>query len=119
MAVFPCDATGHRYPGPQRTLYPAVSIGSESHRRKLRLCTEHFDAFLEQLAMHAQDAQLTLGSLSVMKCYLCDKPVVDNARALYVTAYGKESERQDWWAPLHDDCSQGTMEDWLIQPQAA
>jgi hypothetical protein len=119
LALFPCDATGHRYPGPQRTLYPAVAIGSQSRRRKLRLCSQHFDAFLEQLQLHAVDVGTDSGQLLGVACYLCGKAVVDNAQALYVTAYGDQSERQDWWAPVHEDCVEATMEDWLIQAETA
>ena len=119
MALFPCDATGHRYPGPQRTMYPAVSSGSLSHRRKLRLCKQHFEAFEEQLAIHALDQDADFTDPASSQCYLCGQPVGGTSSALYVTAYGKSSDRQDWWAPLHDNCMAGAMADWLIEPETA
>ena len=119
MALFPCDATGHRYSGPQRTMYPAVSSGALSHRRKLRLCKEHFDGFCDQLQTHAIDAAQPADTAQLAGCYLCDQPVAGTSTALYVTLYDQAAERQDWYAPVHDNCADGTMADWQIQPEAA
>jgi len=114
VALYPCDATGHRYPGKQRTMYPAVSSGALSHRRKLRLCKEHFDGFSDQLAVHAIDAGSDVNPNLEPTCYLCDQTCRGSSSAVYVTVYDDGAERQDWWAPLHDNCVAGTLADWQI-----
>lgn len=119
MALYPCDATGHRYVGPQRTIYPAVASGAITERRKLRLCKDHFEAFLEQLALHAVDQEHTSANGAPIPCYLCDRVPEYASSALYVTAYDYKAERQDWWAPIHDNCVAGTMADWHLEPHVA
>lgn len=119
MAIYPCDATGHRYPGRQRTMYPAVSSGALSSRRKLRLCKEHFGGFLDQLGAHAIDAVEDSAPGAVLLCYLCDQPCAGSSSALYVTVYDDDVKRADWWAPLHDNCVAGTIADWRIDTDMA
>lgn len=119
MAVYPCDATGHRYQGPQRTMYPAIMSGALASRRKLRLCKDHFDAFVEQLALHAIDQVENRANGAVLLCYLCDKEANGSSSAIYVTAYDLGADRTDWWAPLHNNCVLGTQADWLIESETA
>jgi len=100
-------------------MYPAVAHGSVTNRRKLRLCLAHFTAFQEQLALHAADAQSPMTDEQLSRCYLCGHDVEGYSAAFYLTAYGKDSQRTDWWAPLHEDCAEATMDDWLIGPDMA
>jgi hypothetical protein len=104
MAVFPCDATGHRFPGRQYTMYPAIVSGALASRRKLRLCKAHYDDLWDQLNTHAMDATAEVGPLLKPLCFLCDQVVGGNSSAIYVTCYGDENVRMDWYAPLHDNC---------------
>lgn len=119
MALYPCDATGHRYQGPQRTMYPAIMSGALASRRKLRLCKDHFDALLEQLALHAVDSVESIAPGAVRLCYLCDRDAGPTTSQLYVTCYDQGAERQDFWAPLHDNCVSGASADWLLEPETA
>jgi len=119
MALYPCDATGHRYQGPQRTMYPAIMSGALASRRKLRLCEYHFDAFVEQLNIHASEASAVPDDKLTPLCYLCAQTVGGTSSALYVTCYDQGAERQDWYAPLHDNCVTGAAADWLIEPETA
>ena len=119
MAMYPCDASGHRYPGPQRTMYPAIMSGALASRRKLRLCKEHFAAFVEQLALHAVLAGDGFPDNRGPLCYLCDRDAGPTSSALYVTAYDQGADRTDWYAPLHDNCVTGAAADWLIEPETA
>ena len=43
MALYPCSVDGHRYAGPQRTLYVSAFGQIANYRRKARLCKVHFD----------------------------------------------------------------------------
>ena len=119
MALYPCDVTGHRYPGRQRTMYPAIMSGALASRRKLRLCKEHYDGFWEQLNLHAADAVEQAAPGAAPLCYLCDLAAAPTSSALYVTCYGDENVREDWYAPLHDNCVAGAAADWLIEPETA
>lgn len=119
MALFPCDATGHRYPGAQQTMYPAVVAGVEQSRRKLRLCGQHFRIYAERLFERANNAQMEFDAALTVKCYSCGKPVDDSEWQFFVTAYPTKEERADYWAPLHAQCVGPTLEDWRLDlPQS-
>jgi len=47
MAVFPCDWSAHRYPGPQRSVYVTSAFGDDVETYKLRLCAVHLQAWQE------------------------------------------------------------------------
>ena len=119
MALYPCDASGHRYQGPQRTMYPAIMSGALASRRKLRLCKQHFDALVEQLNLHAVTKDEDLAPGVVRLCYLCDRDAGPTTSQLYVTVYDNMDERRDFWAPLHDNCVAGATADWLLDPETA
>jgi hypothetical protein len=100
-------------------MYPAILSGAFSQRRKLRLCKEHFVAFLDQLDLHALDADKPANALLEQFCYLCGQ-IASGARSmLYVTCYDHDAARQDWYAPLHDNCVPGAVADWLIDTAPA
>lgn len=95
MAVFPCDFDGHRYPGPQRTAYPALVDGTSVERSKLRLCQTHFNQvveFCEGFMFDADHPDMPSG------CARCDRP--DAHYAAYVTLYDHGAERRDLYAAL-------------------
>jgi hypothetical protein len=100
-------------------MYPAIMSGALASRCKLRLCKDHYQGFWDQLNLHAQNAaDPPLANLAPL-CYLCEKEVGGTSSALYVTCYDQGSERQDWHAPLHDNCVTGAAADWLIDPETA
>jgi len=100
-------------------MYPAIMSGALASRRKLRLCKEHFDAFVEQLALNAIAAGDEHWAKAAPLCYLCHRDAAPTSSALYVTAYDQGAERSDWYAPLHDNCVTGAAADWLIEPETA
>jgi len=100
-------------------MYPAIMSGALASRRKLRLCKEHFAAFVEQLALHAVLAGDGFPDNRGPLCYLCDRDAGPTSSALYVTAYDQGADRTDWYAPLHDNCVTGAAADWLIEPETA
>lgn len=119
MAIYPCDVSGHPYRGPQQTMYPAVVDGGQAFRRKLRLCPGHFDTYAEMLARRCQNAQIDFMAALEVTCFLCQKPVTESAAQLFVTVYRVKSEREDFWAPLHEQCIEATLDDWFIEPVAS
>jgi hypothetical protein len=92
MALYPCDYGAHRYSGAQQTAYPAVLIGGQSQRRKLRLCPIHFAEYISSfdLVLNAAD-QPTIA----VQCWCCGTDKVD--AALFLTYYEQGQERQDLW----------------------
>jgi hypothetical protein len=100
-------------------MYPAIVDGTIATRRKLRLCESHFAGYLDHLRASAQNDQTDFESAKQPPCYLCSKPVADDPAQMFVTVYDLRAERQDWWAPLHHDCVEGAMEDWLIDASMA
>jgi hypothetical protein len=100
-------------------MYPAVVSGALAQRRKLRLCKEHFDGFWDQLNVHAILASDHPAGLVAPLCYLCGLDANHTTSTLYVTAYNVVADREDWWAPLHDNCVPGTVADWLMDTVTA
>jgi hypothetical protein len=115
--LYPCDATEHRYVGPQNTIYPAIVDGTFSQRRKLRLCSSHFESYVEQLEKHAFDAFGDQERPPSRQCVLCSKPVEDAPVGFYATVYGHRQERRDFYGSVHDDCAPALAEDWHLPPQ--
>ncbi len=114
MAMFPCSETGHRYQGPQRTMYVAVADGVVTSRHKMRLCNVHFGDRLGALRTHAQAAQLELQDEMPNACFLCSEPIGRGSAQLFVTAYDQGQDREDFWAPIHDGCVPAVCEDWHL-----
>lgn len=114
MALFPCDATSHRYPGAQQTIYPAIVNQSDTWRRKLRLCPQHFRGFLDQLEAHAQNAQLSFEDALSVRCVSCSNPVTDSPFQFFATVYATKADRADWWGPVHEGCAASLADDWLL-----
>lgn len=87
MAVFPCDWSAHRYPGPQRSAYLTVAFADQmlvSHAA--RLCESHF----VELASRARKHLVELDESSAISgnCELCDKP---RARGLYIKLFDRQA----------------------------
>jgi hypothetical protein len=115
MAMFPCDVGNHRYRGAQQTMYAAVVHGQSSARRKLRLCDRHFDGFADHLQQSASPATEDLLERDDQKCGLCGTQVALADFMFFCTVYAQGQERVDWWAPLHEECCPGMMEDWHLE----
>jgi hypothetical protein len=118
MALFPCAVGEHRYPGRQQAMYPALVNGADATRARLRLCPKHFDAFAEKLADHCRNAQQAFDDPMLLACGVCGKLVEDSAWQFFVTVYATGADRQDWWAPLHEDCAFAMADDWQLDPQS-
>jgi hypothetical protein len=114
MAQFPCDVDDRRYVGPQRTMYPALVNGLEAYRRKLRCCPVHFDLLHNRLLAVTLPAQTTLEDDREPLCVTCREPAHDARWAFFVTVYDVRSEREDFWAPVHDACAAAVTEDWNL-----
>ena len=114
MGLFPCDQGGHRYYGPQQTIYPAFIDGNNVYRRKLRLCAEHFQGMLDLLEHRTNEQQD--GQLGVVTpiCVLCGADAADSHLAFFATVYGKGNERRDFWASCHERCAPAAREDWHL-----
>jgi hypothetical protein len=100
-------------------MYPTVLSGALASRRKLRLCKDHFQGYLDQLNIHANEAGAPPNDLVEGRCYLCSQTCDHSTSALYVTAYNVASDREDWYAPLHDNCVTGAAADWGLEPEMA
>lgn len=116
MALFPCDVDLHRYPGPQQTMYPALVRYSGVSRRKLRLCPGHFETYAEQLLLNAEDATSATDGQALNACFVCHQSTGDEHCQLFVTVYALGLERQDFWAPLHEDCVSSARANWRLPP---
>lgn len=114
MALFPCDANGHRYSGPQRTMYPAIVDGQETSRRKLRLCGKHFELFLHTLEATYNNAQLELEQEVSPACVSCGKDVDGGSWQSFVTSYDVSDYRRDWWGLVHSGCVGALSEYWRL-----
>lgn len=72
MAIYPCDATSHRYPQPQQAAYISVVAGADVTTYRLRLCPAHFRAVhaaaMEHLEFVDEDTQ------SSTVCVHCGDP---------------------------------------------
>lgn len=118
MGMYPCDLGGHRYVGPQQTIYPAIVGGGFATRRKLRLCAPHFESLLDSLETRACDASLDAPELQVARCINCGQDADSEALQFFATVYGRGAERRDFWAPLHGSCDAASREDWALGAQA-
>lgn len=114
MALFPCSIEGHRYHGPQRTMYPAIVGGAFTTRGKLRLCQPHYADFLDMLDRRAEDVTNETASITHAVCVLCGQDAEDAHLQFFVTVYGDDGMRRDFWAPLHDRCEVAAREDWAL-----
>jgi hypothetical protein len=117
MALYPCDVGAHRYRGAQQTIYPALTDGVTTLRRKLRLCEEHFAAALETIAQRAHNADRDFDDTEGVKCLLCAQFVIDAPHAFFATVYRAKSEREDWWAPVHAACFAVVARDWHLHAE--
>lgn len=117
MAMFPCDATNHRYRDAQQTIYPAVVNHARSYRRKLRLCPQHFDGYFQKLEYGAQSQQLDLDGDGHSRCLICRQDVAASTFQFFATVYARGAERADYWAPLHDACAPAALEDWGMESE--
>lgn len=112
MAMFPCDFNGHRYPGAQQTIYPALVNQTEQHRRKLRLCPSHFRARMHFLEEACQNAQVGFDEAQAMACLNCHKEVTAGTWQFFATVYATGDDRRDFWAVVCDSCPPAVCEDW-------
>lgn len=119
MALYPCDATAHRYVGAQQTMYPALANGIEAERRKLRLCPIHFEEKLQRLERTAHDALVDFTEATVAACVNCTQPVSDSTMAFFCTVYARGADRADWWGPVHEACAEPMRREWGLPARIA
>jgi hypothetical protein len=119
MALYPCDATGHRYVGPQQTIYPALVDGGMSARRKLRLCGLHFAQMLATLEDSTQDAFADHDPSVDMRCMSCHRSEPVPTSGFFATVYAHRAERRDFWGAVHQDCAAAVLDDWHIESDMA
>lgn len=114
MAIFPCDRGGHRYPGAQQTIYPAIVDGRDTARCKVRLCPEHFDQAVQELELSAQNAQLSWDDAGLSRCLICRDPVTDDTAQFFATVYSRSQDRRDFWSVVHAGCVNAAKARWVI-----
>lgn len=114
MAMFPCDVGAHRYNGTQQTIYPALSDGANTQRRKLRLCPRHFTELVEKLEHSAQRAQLEFDEKQTDECLNCHGLVRDLSPMFFATVYATRTEREDYYAPVHGPCVAEVVVAWQL-----
>lgn len=87
MAVFPCDFSAHRYPGPQLSIYVTSVWGTDTETSKLRLCQRHFDELVRIANEHMSlvDDDSKVGTT----CETCGK---DKTAAIYAKFFPREAE---------------------------
>jgi hypothetical protein len=102
VAMFPCDAHGGRYRGPQQTAYPALVSGTNTTRARRRLCPDCFTSLIGWCADHLADA--SVDDMREDGCATCSADVA--GVAVFVTLYAQGDERQDWYGRICTDCSQ-------------
>jgi hypothetical protein len=87
MAVFPCDWSAHRYPGPQRSIYVTFAFGDTVTTSKLRLCQQHFDLELEQIQKAM--AEVDDSSQYSITCERCPK---DRGETIFAKVFNSHAE---------------------------
>ena len=87
MAVFPCDWSTHRYPGPQRSVYVTFVSGEAVETSKLRLCQQHFDVELEQI----EKAMAEVDDSSQMS-FTCERCPKNRAETVFAKVFNPHAE---------------------------
>ena len=99
MAVFPCDWSAHRYPGPQRSIYVTVATGSDAETVKLRLCQRHFgetmDVVSKQMSLVDEDSQMS---------YSCERCHNDREATYFAKMYDEHAEPMQYAVDLCHGC---------------
>jgi len=99
MAVYPCDFSAHRYPGPQRSLYVTAAIGSTTDTYKMRLCERHFRETLEVVGKHfarvEEESQISA---------FCDSCAGEKAYAVFAKLYDQGQDAEQYATDLCPTC---------------
>lgn len=119
MALRPCTAHGGRFSGPAESAYPAIVVGADSERSKLKLCAPCFarysDEILSKLTpVEEEDTEIQFEH----KCLNCHKQEVDGTRLnpVFVTWYPRGLARHDAYAELCSTCV-GNWAENLLAPR--
>lgn len=87
MAVYPCDWSVHRYPGPQRSAYVSFAYDNEVQTTKLRFCLNHFGQFME--LVHEHLAEIDENSQISKTCEMCDR---ERSLGVYAKVFDDKAE---------------------------
>lgn len=119
MALRPCSAHGGRFSGPAESAYPAIVVGPDSERTKLKLCQPCFarysDEVLSKLTPVDDDDQEINFTHA---CINCGSPEEAGVRLnpVFVTWYPRGLARHDAYAEICTSCV-GTWAHNLLEPR--
>ena len=109
MAIFPCDWSGHRYPGPQRSAYVICAFGEDVDTTKLRLCERHFRDYVARTAEHLA---LVQDDSSIGR--VCDSCGKEKIYAVYVKLFDQHEEPAYYAGDLCPTCWERVRQDLLV-----
>lgn len=106
MALRPCGICNRTYRGAAAHVYPTLVTGNDSYSNHLRLCPVDTKILLESWASNEMCAQEGMFDDAVRpNCPVCELEVpAGNVSQFFATTYDKPDHREDWWAPIHDEC---------------
>jgi thymidine kinase len=87
MAIYPCDFSGHRYTGPQRSLYLTSLWGDDAETVKLRLCQTHFN----ELQTRANELLDIVDEASVVSS-VCDRCGKEKTGTIFAKWFDQHAE---------------------------
>jgi hypothetical protein len=106
MARFPCEATGHRYPGAQMTLYLSTYCGDDVHKWRARLCPDHMRSAWHRVSTATTDWQ-NPSPTEPIYCPVCSQLDADG----YFVATGYVGDEPDKRAGcICPSCASGLLE---------
>lgn len=118
MSLFPCDRHGSRIRGSLCAAYVTVLHGTSRNSRKLRLCADCLNSFLDahkdrwvEVSDNSEVAERVLCGACAEEC---DKPSSD--LPLFVTVYARGAERVDYYGALHAVCAEPYESDLGLRP---
>jgi hypothetical protein len=99
VAHEPCSACGQKFFGRSIMAYPALMLGPEPQRRRIRLCPQDAITYLSGLTQHL--VEITGGNYSQVVerpvCRFCGQvDLPDGTKWVFVTIYPKRNERRDF-----------------------
>lgn len=112
MAIYPCDATKHRYPQPQQAAYISHVAAADVSTYRLRLCPAHF-----RVVQVAAQEHLTLVddySESTEQCTVCGEPKTD---IIFARLFPSKSEELTYAADLCGRHAESATQALLISTQ--
>lgn len=112
MALSPCEATGHRFAGKACRAYIAIMCKGNKWEHKPRLCSGHFNALLTIFELVGGEVSSDPNDQKPFnQCLVCHKELDgDELAAVFMTSYGIEGARVDWYAGLHEECEPKAQE---------